>query len=340
MFMEQHPIPQQISSYQFKLVGDMTLKQFFQVAGGALVGLLFYSTGLHGLIKWPLILISVGLGAAMAFLPFEERPLEKWIIAFFRSIYSPTVYTWKKPEKPLVYFTKDATATPPTQKVSDEYLSSVPQSSVHKKLESAEQSFLSKLTSLWASQGATTPVSPPITKPVADNLVATDKHKLTVPTNQPVSVPRLIVEEKPKLIDTTSKAVAQEVKHTQRKREEISKKAAQFSLDAAPPNPPTIANTITGQVMDAGRKIIAGAIMEIRDTDGRPVRALKSNMAGHFIIVTPLLNGKYEIKTEKEGFEFDPVTFDAGGEIIPPIAIMANKQAANIERNKDETKTT
>ena len=43
---------------EFKLVGDMTLKQFFQVAGGALVGLLFYSTGLHGLIKWPLILIS------------------------------------------------------------------------------------------------------------------------------------------------------------------------------------------------------------------------------------------------------------------------------------------
>ena len=56
--MEQHPIPQQISSYQFKLVGDMTLKQFFQVAGGVVISLIFYSLPLHGLIKWPLILLS------------------------------------------------------------------------------------------------------------------------------------------------------------------------------------------------------------------------------------------------------------------------------------------
>jgi len=33
--MEQHPIPQQISSYEFKLVGEMTLKQFLKAAGFA-----------------------------------------------------------------------------------------------------------------------------------------------------------------------------------------------------------------------------------------------------------------------------------------------------------------
>mgnify|MGYP002364016903 FL=1 len=103
--MEQHPIPQQISSYQFKLVGDMTLKQFFQLAGGVIVSLIFYSTPLHPLIKWPFILFSAGLGAALAFLPFEERPLERWIFAFFRSIYSPTLYFWKKTEKPPVFYT-------------------------------------------------------------------------------------------------------------------------------------------------------------------------------------------------------------------------------------------
>jgi len=35
--MEQHPIPQQISSYQFKLVGDMTLAQFGKAAGGIVI---------------------------------------------------------------------------------------------------------------------------------------------------------------------------------------------------------------------------------------------------------------------------------------------------------------
>src|SRR3989344_8025043 len=94
--MEQHPIPQQITSYQFRLVGDMTLKQFFQLAGGIVVALFFYWTPLHPLIKWPLIFFFTLLGVAMAFLPFEDRPLENWIIAFFRSIYSPTIYSWKK----------------------------------------------------------------------------------------------------------------------------------------------------------------------------------------------------------------------------------------------------
>ena len=105
--MEQHPIPQQISSYQFRLIGDMTLKQFTYVAGGTLLGLLIYATPLHSLLKWPLILISVGMGAAFAFLPFEERPLSTWFLSFFRSVYSPTVFIWKKVEKPIQYFKEE-----------------------------------------------------------------------------------------------------------------------------------------------------------------------------------------------------------------------------------------
>ena len=64
---KQHPIPQQISTYQFRLVGDMTLTQFFQVGGGALVSLFIYATNLHPFIKWPLILFSFGVGAAFFF---------------------------------------------------------------------------------------------------------------------------------------------------------------------------------------------------------------------------------------------------------------------------------
>ena len=69
--MEQHPIPQQVSSYQFKLVGDMTLKQFFQLAGGFLVGLIFYSLPIIGIVKWPFAILSVILGAGLAFVPLE-----------------------------------------------------------------------------------------------------------------------------------------------------------------------------------------------------------------------------------------------------------------------------
>jgi hypothetical protein len=89
--------------------------------------------------------------------------------------------------------------------------------------------------------------------------------------------------------------------------------------------PPEKPNTVTGQVMDVNGKIVEAAILEIKDVAGRPVRAVKTNKVGHFLIVTSLQNGKYEIITEKEGLVFDSFTFEATGSIIPPIAIKAKQ---------------
>src|SRR3989304_9490714 len=112
---QQHPIPQEISAYQFRLVGDMTLKQFFQVAGGIVIALLIYSSGIIGIVKWPLVIIFGLSGVALAFLPLEERPLERWIIAFFRSVYSPTLFFWKRSETLPSFFQEATVAMPLTQ---------------------------------------------------------------------------------------------------------------------------------------------------------------------------------------------------------------------------------
>ena len=108
-YEEQHPIPQNISSYQFRLVGDMTLKQFLQVAGGALIALLLYSSDLNGIVKWPLMILVFILGIGLAFFPFQDRPLEKWIVLFFKSIYSPTFFKWKKVETDYLFFQPEET---------------------------------------------------------------------------------------------------------------------------------------------------------------------------------------------------------------------------------------
>ena len=94
--VQQHPVPQQIASYEFRLVGDMTLKQFGWLASGAIVGLLIYSLPIIPLIKWGLISTAGFLGFAFAFLPIEERPLSTWLVAFFQAIFSPTLFIWKK----------------------------------------------------------------------------------------------------------------------------------------------------------------------------------------------------------------------------------------------------
>jgi len=94
--MEQHPVPQPLTSYEFRLVGDMTLKQFFKLAAGVILALIVYGINPPAFIKWPLIILFVLIGVGMAFLPFEGRPLDVWIIAFFKRIYSPTQYLWKQ----------------------------------------------------------------------------------------------------------------------------------------------------------------------------------------------------------------------------------------------------
>jgi hypothetical protein len=331
--MESHPIPQQISSYQFRLVGDMTLKQFFQLAGGVLVSIIFYASKLHPLIKWPFIIFFALLGVGLAFFPFEDRPLETWLISFFRNIYSPTLFRWKKINMPLVFYQNEAATpsekvltTPSEQKLED-YLSkpAVSQTGFFSKFEDAEKNFLKRIGQIFSSASRPSGQIVLNTAPIPP----TTNQPLTVPlANPPLVKPQIVVEEKPQ--ETVSSGITLESVTPLTGNPLQSQISVQFSLDAAPPNPPTVPNTIVGQIIDAGGKIIEGAILEIRDASGRPVRALRSNKLGHFMVVTPLTNGRYEIFTEKEEFSFESVYFEAQGGIIPPIAIRAKKQISPV----------
>jgi len=109
--MEQHAVPQDITGFKFKLVGDMTLKQFGELAGGAIVAYLFYATAWPAFVKWPFVFLFGFLGFALAFLPIEERPLDVWLANFIKAIYKPTLFAWKK-SVAAVEFTSVA-VTPP-----------------------------------------------------------------------------------------------------------------------------------------------------------------------------------------------------------------------------------
>lgn len=97
--MREHPIPQDITGYQFHIIGNMTIKQFAEVATGAFIGFLIYSTNLPEIIKWPFILLFAAAGAVAAFVPIMERPLDHWVVTFFRILYKPTKFYWRKTPK-------------------------------------------------------------------------------------------------------------------------------------------------------------------------------------------------------------------------------------------------
>lgn len=96
--MDAHPIPQDVTSFQFKLIGDMTLKQFTYLAAGlgsAYIIYVFLSTKLP-LVAWPLIAIFSLAGISFAFLPISDRPLDHWLKAFLKASFAPTQRTWQK----------------------------------------------------------------------------------------------------------------------------------------------------------------------------------------------------------------------------------------------------
>ncbi len=318
----------------------MTLKQFFQLAGGFLVALIFYSAPIIGIVKWPFVIVSAVLGAALAFLPLEERPLERWIFAFFRAIYTPTMFFWKKSAALPNFFQAEGAAAPtpagnPQQEAAlKEYLGSTTQKGgALAKLEGAEQGFLSMLSGLFSGMvsNAKLATANQTALPASAQGSGEAKQEMKIPATENIRVvqansPHLVVEEKPKeVVRQSVQATTHQVAPIIAGEEIVSTKQAIFSIDAAPPSPPTLPNVVVGQVVDQDRKIIEGAIMEIKDEMGRPIRAIRSNKVGHFVTVTPLETGRYDILTEKDGYQFSPVSFDAGGQLIPPILVQGRK---------------
>jgi hypothetical protein len=93
---EAHPIPQDITGFQFKLIGDMTLKQFAYLAAGAIAAWIVYLLPLLLLIKLPIVVFFLGFGVALAFVPVDGRPLDTMIAYFFKAVFSPTQYIYQK----------------------------------------------------------------------------------------------------------------------------------------------------------------------------------------------------------------------------------------------------
>ena len=97
--MEQHPVPQHIASFEFKLFGNLTVRQFVTLAIPMSIAAIFFFSNLNPLIRLPLALFFGGLGVFAALVPIGGRPFDKWIVAFIKAILSPTQRIWIKEEK-------------------------------------------------------------------------------------------------------------------------------------------------------------------------------------------------------------------------------------------------
>jgi len=84
-----------------------------------------------------------------------------------------------------------------------------------------------------------------------------------------------------------------------------------------------IPNVLNGIVQNKEGNLLEDTIVLVKDTNNIPVRALKTNKLGQFVISTPVPDGNYKIEAEKESFLFDIIEIEAKGDIIEPISIRA-----------------
>lgn len=94
--MENHPIPQDITGFQFKLIGDMTIRQFVYIAAFVIFGWVVYSFPIYSFIRIPLALLIGSFGAALAFVPIGGRPMDVMIANFIRALFNPTQFVYEK----------------------------------------------------------------------------------------------------------------------------------------------------------------------------------------------------------------------------------------------------
>src|SRR3989344_5584032 len=163
--MEQHPVPSHIASFEFKLFGNLTIRQFFTLALPASVGGIIFFSGLPDIIRFPLSALFVGFGFLIALVPFGGRPFHKWIIAFFKAILSPTQRIWIKEKKIPEFLLVITNPRPaPVQEVQDidekskekleAYLASLPKSRKATALDVSEQIVLENLHLDWHGKAA------------------------------------------------------------------------------------------------------------------------------------------------------------------------------------------
>lgn len=419
--MEQHPVPRNISSFQFHLIGDMTLRQFAYLAVGIASAYFTYKTAPFPVIfKFPLAGIFGLTGFAFAFLPIQDRPLDKWVVAFIKSITSPTQYSWVKNNPPMEILTRHITLHQQVNPLAhaeihkeansklSAYLASLPKQP-HEVINVREKKYIDATLALFqtsatfATLAPTAPIvvsisTPVVAVPKLSTAVQADIPKIPVPiqsqplptspsqpskpaisqtdkkeaqekpvsekapqenppfpslqpvasiTNQPkvdflamqkqlteLAAEKKILEEQLVKLRTETVSIktpeSQVIKPVMAKEETkeptiktISPKSVVSEIGAT--NFFQYPNIITGVIKDPQKKILPNIIITIKNKDGSPLRALKTNKLGQFATATPLPNGTYRLEIEDplKHFMFDIAEIALSGKILLPIEIVA-----------------
>jgi hypothetical protein len=345
--MENHPIPQDITGFQFKLIGDMTVRQFAYLAAGSIFGWIIFSLPVTAVVKLPIASLSILLGVSFAFFSIQGRPMDTMISNFIKALFSPTQYVYQRtthvkietpkmpePEQPKVIETKlhvmedtNFQAAPQVMPVAN----SQPQLQVAQPVQHPLPQEEVKVEELEQEEEK---IKQELEKAKEEEVRLDDKesaHQKTLELekilNETVSQKQKLEEELftlRKQVEESGKqvfSVPQPLSESQTVRSVPPSLGKTVGLPIAPEYP----NVISGIIKDPRGNPLQNILVEVKDQEGNPVRAFKTNPLGQFTASTPLTNGVYRIEFEDplNKNKFEVIEFEATGNIIYPLEIVS-----------------
>lgn len=346
--MENHPIPQDVTGFQFKLIGNMTVKQFAYLATGVILAWVFFQLPIFALIKIPLCAFFALLGTGLAYIPVSGRPMDLMIGNFIKSLFRPTQFVYEKSGSQS-YFPNNITLSPNKNNPP-------PAAPLQKD---------NRLNLYLQSMNTTQYVAPPIVKPtpmpvreveqkkdeilISKSNLATDYISVVTPNiiKPNLSIPQVNPIKPAYLSNTPINAYSQKpiVKAPDPKKVPpplpipiINIKPIQqrgTGRMTVLPSIPESPNLITGVAKDPRGNALPNVLVEIKDKEGNPVRAFKTNEFGRFASATPLISGDYSIEFEdpKGQNKFEVKKINITGQIIQPIVAISIDTREELRRS-------
>ena len=312
--MENHPIPQDVTGFKFKLIGSVTVKQFLYLLGFGILTTIAFILPINIFLKIPMMVVFASIGISLAFVPIEGRPMDMMLVNFAKAIPSENRYIYRKRGANLASF-QIFYATPQKQAVPRHGGAKVASTQDEKK-------------AILLSRLRNSPFRPDegeLQRLASVKSFFEDKE-------QPIVLASKVTEEKkekPQVKTPVAPEFAPIAPSEKQENQNIKPPAASIPERANPtlrggfPTLPDVPNVVLGIIRDPRGKTLPNIIVEVVDSNGIPVRAFKTNALGQFASATPLQNGTYKVYFEDPGknHEFEAIEITLNREIFSPLEI-------------------
>ena len=285
--MDNHPIPQDVTGFKFKLIGSVTVKQFLYLLGFGILTTVAFILPVSILLKIPMMGLFALIGISLAFVPIEGRPMDVMLFNFAKAIPSENRYIYKKRGANLALF-QVFSAIPKKKAMQVAAKVANPQ-------DEKKAILLSRLR------------NSPFRPDEGELQHLANVKSFFEDKQEPVIVGPKIAEEKP----------------TRAPQQSVPAPSKPVVKNAGFPSLPDVPNIVLGIIRDPRGKTLSNILVEVVDSNGIPVRAFKTNALGQFASATPLQNGTYKVYFEDpaKNHEFEAMEIKISGEIFNPLDI-------------------